>query len=333
MTTGSGKEDIMKPFNIVDLHCDTILECVTNGADLRSGSGHISLDKLAAGGSLAQCFAIFIPTGRSAEYHRTTQWSYYEYYQKAREFFQKAMQEHGDVIRQARTVADVEKNKADGKLSAILTVEDCIFVDGKMERVAEMKEDGVRMASLIWNNENCMGYPNRPDFTEHMMGLKPFGYDAVAHMNEFGIIVDVSHLNEGGFWGVAKTSKKPFAASHSCARALCDHPRNLTDGQLKALGEAGGVVGVNFYDAFLDAADTGYTSIDLILKHLLYMKDKAGVEALAFGSDFDGIESTLEFGDFAGFPRIVDAMEGKFTDDEIDKICHGNFLRVMKDNE
>ena len=229
----------MKPFQIIDLHCDTIVECVTNGADFRSGTGHISLDKLAAGGSLAQCFAIWIPTGKAAERHHTAGVGYYDYYKTAKAFFKKAMAENSDVVRQARTVAEIEQNKADGKLSAILTVEDSIFVEGKMERIDEMKEDGVRMASLIWNNENCMGYPNRRDFTEHMMGLKPFGYDAIAKMNEYGIVVDVSHLNEGGFWGVAKTSKKPFAASHSCARALCDHPRNLTDEQLKALGEAG----------------------------------------------------------------------------------------------
>ena len=251
----------MKNFNIIDLHCDTIVECVTNGAGFRSGNGHISLDKLSAGGSLAQCFAIWIPTGKAAERHHVAGVDYYDYYKTAKKFFFKAMEENSDLVRQARTVSDIEKNKADGMLSAILTVEDSIFVEGKMERIDEMKEDGVRMASLIWNNENCMGYPNRRDFTEHMMGLKPFGYDAIRKMNEYGIIVDVSHLNEGGFWGVAKTSTKPFAASHSCARALCDHPRNLTDEQLKAIGEAGGVVGVNFYDSFLNENGGGHTTI------------------------------------------------------------------------
>ena len=155
----------MKPFQIIDLHCDTIVECVTNGADFRSGTGHISLDKLAAGGSLAQCFAIWIPTGKAAERHHTAGVGYYDYYKTAKAFFKKAMAENSDVVRQARTVAEIEQNKADGKLSAILTVEDSIFVEGKMERIDEMKEDGVRMASLIWNNENCMGYPNRRDFT------------------------------------------------------------------------------------------------------------------------------------------------------------------------
>ena len=323
----------MRPFNIIDLHCDTILEGVTNGADIRSGDTHITLEKLAKGSCLAQCFAIFIPTGDSAERHRTKEMSYYDYYRTAKAFFFRTMEENAGVIRQARTVSDIEKNSVEGMLSAVLTVEDCIFVDGKPERIDEMREDGVRMASLIWNNENCMGYPNRPDPTEHSRPLKPFGLEAIERMNASGIIVDVSHLNEGGFWDVARTSKKPFAASHSCARALCDHPRNLTDEQLKAIGEAGGVVGVNFYDEFLTEGETGYTGISDIVRHLVYMKDKAGIEALAFGSDFDGIESRLEFEDYTGFPSIVDALSGPFTDDEIDKICHGNFLRVMKENE
>ena len=323
----------MKKFNIIDLHCDTIVECVTNDADFRSGEGHISLDKLSAGGCLAQCFAIWIPTGRAIKRHKTARMGYYGYYKTAREFFQNAMAENADVIRQARTVADIEKNKAEGKLSAILTVEDSIWVEGKMERIEEAASDGVRMMSLLWNTINCMGYPNSPYHEAHLMGLKPFGYDAVQKMNDLGIIVDVSHLNEGGFWGVLKTSRKPVAASHSCARALCDHPRNLNDEQLKAIGEMGGVVGINFYDAFLLEGDTGYTEVSDIMRHMEYIADKAGVEALAFGSDFDGISSELEFEDYSGFPQIVEALSEKFSDDEIEKICHGNFLRVMKDNE
>ncbi|MCR4804089.1 MAG: dipeptidase [Clostridia bacterium] len=323
----------MKSFNIIDLHCDTIVECVTDGAVFRDGDGHISVEKLAAGGCLAQCFAIWIPTGRAIKRHKTARMGYYGYYKTAREFFQNAMAENADMIRQARTVADIEKNKADGKMSAILTVEDSIWVEGKMERIEEAAADGVRMMSLLWNTVNCMGYPNSPYHEAHLMGLKPFGYDAVRKMNDLGIIVDVSHLNEGGFWGVVKTSTKPVAASHSCARALCDHPRNLTDEQLKAIGECGGVVGINFYDEFLTPGDTGYTEISAITRHLEHIRDKAGIEALAFGSDFDGISSELEFEDYAGFPILLEAMEEVFSDDEIDMISHENFLRVMKDNE
>ena len=142
------------------------------------------------------------------------------------------------------------------------------------------------------------------------------------------MIIDVSHLSEGGFYDVAAHSKKPFAASHSCCRALRDHPRNLTDDQLRVLADAGGVVGINFYDQFLGGRD-GYTAVDDIVRHILHVRDMAGVDAIAFGSDFDGIESELEFGDYAGFPQILRALEQHFTEDEIDKISSENFLRVF----
>ncbi len=323
----------MKNFRIIDLHCDTIVECVTNGADFVHGDGHISLDKLDAGGSLAQCFAIWIPTGKSKINHGLENVGYYEYFHMGRDFFKKAMEENKDRIRQARTVADIERNKNDGILSAILTIEDSIFVEGKPERITEARDIGVRMMGLIWNNENCMAYPNRRNPQEHMLGLKDFGKESVKMLNEYGMIIDVSHLNEGGFWDVIDISEKPIAASHSCARALCDHPRNLTDEQLKAIGQNGGIVGINFYDAFLNEEKNDYTSIADIVRHAEYIADKAGIEAVGFGSDFDGIDSKLEFKDFTGFPLIVNALEGVFSETEIDKICYENFLRVMKDNE
>ena len=163
-----------------------------------------------------------------------------------------------------------------------------------------------------------------------MRGLKPFGEEVVAKMNELGMIIDTSHLSEGGFYDVAKLSKQPFVASHSCARALCNHRRNLTDDQLKTLGNAGGVVGVNFYNYFLKE-DSEYATIEQIIDHLVYMKDKAGIDALGFGSDFDGIEDNGELVNYSGFTRLLSAMEKKFTDDEIDKICSLNALRIIKD--
>ena len=127
---------------------------------------------------------------------------------------------------------------------------------------------------------------------------------------------------------MAAHSKKPFVASHSCCRALKDHPRNLTDDQLRVLADAGGVVGINFYDQFLGGRD-GYTAVDDIVRHILHVRDMAGVDAIAFGSDFDGIESELEFGDYAGFPQLLRALEKHFTEDEIDRISSENFLRVF----
>ena len=225
------------------------------------------------------------------------------------------------------------ENARSGFLSSILTIEDGVELDGKLDRLDTVYADGVRMMALTWNYENCIGYPNSPDPFEHTRrGLKPFGFEALEKMNELGIIIDVSHLSEAGFFDVASHSKKPFIASHSCCRALKDHSRNLTDTQLRTLADAGGVVGVNFYDVFLGDRG-GMTAIEDIVRHLLYLRDRAGIESLAFGSDFDGIESTLEFRDYSGFPQILRALEAYFTDDEIDRICHGNFLRVFAAQE
>jgi membrane dipeptidase len=186
------------------------------------------------------------------------------------------------------------------------------------------------MIGLTWNYENCIGYPCKDDPKEHMLGLKPFGIEAVQRMNELGIMIDTSHLSEGGFWDVVKHSSKPFMASHSCARALRDHRRNLTDEQLRALAEKGGICGVNFYSAFLHT-DGDLTKIDDIVRHMVYIANKAGIETVAMGSDFDGIDNPQELKNYAGMPLLVDALGKHFSADQIDKICSGNALRIMKD--
>ncbi|MBO5666934.1 MAG: dipeptidase [Firmicutes bacterium] len=314
--------------NIIDLHCDTIMECMLKEKGLVDWNGHINLAKLKEGGSMAQCFALYTISNDMQDefgYHGEL----YDIYNKMYATFAREMELNKDVIRQVRTAEDIAKNQAEGKLSAILTIEDCIFVEGKMERIQEMGERGVKMASLTWNYENSIGYPNSKKEDLHKLGLKPFGIEAVEAMNDLGIIVDVSHLSEGGFWDVMKYSKKPICASHSCARALCDHSRNLTDEQLKAMGNSGSVVGVNFYSAFLEKDNTTFSSDEAILKHMVYIKNKAGIETLALGSDFDGIDCGLEMKDFTGFPVLLEKMQKHFTDDEIDLITHKNFLRIL----
>ena len=316
--------------NIIDLHCDTVLDCYIKGKDLGSAEGHINLQKLAAGASLAQCFALFIPTHDAATAKFGEEREPWMLYRELLSCYRKCLDGASDFLRPALTAQQVLENCREGYRSAILTIEDAVELDGQIERLDTVYEDGVRMIALTWNYENSLGFPNSAGPEEHQRGLKPFGIEAVERMNELGIIVDVSHLSEGGFYDVARCSKKPFAASHSCCRALRDHPRNLTDDQLRLLGEKGGVVGINFYYDFLgEPAD--HTTIDLVVKHMLHIRDKAGMDSLAFGSDFDGIEGTLEFEDFSGFPRILSALEKHFTDDEIDRITHGDFLRVFSD--
>ncbi len=315
--------------NIIDLHCDTILFCYKGNRTLLDFSGHINLEKLKAGGCLAQCFALFIPTHQAAiQYlHRETDpWSLYG---ELLECYRKNLLAASDFIRPALSARQILANREAGFLSSILTVEDCVEIDGKLERFDRVYADGVRMMTLTWNYENCIGFPNSADPEEHRgRGLKPFGFMAVEKMNELGIIIDVSHLSEAGFYDVAKLSSKPFAASHSCCRALTNHPRNLSDEQLRALADTGSVVGINFYDQFAGGKN-GSTSTEDIVRHILHVYQKAGIDSIAFGSDFDGIECALEFDDYTGFPQILRALEKHFTDDEIEKISSGNFLRVF----
>lgn len=319
----------MNDMRFVDLHCDSILEIYTKKKDLADLAGHINLEKLQRGGVLMQCFAAFIATYDCAE-RNGVHVGAYELFCAMADIFDRQMALYPDVLAPARSYADVVKNRAEGKISALLTVEDAVPLAGRIERVDEMFARGVRMAALLWNYENSLGFPNSPDAREHAKPLKPFGREAVERMNELGIIVDVSHLSEGGFWDVADISRKPFIASHSCARALCDHSRNLTDAQLRAVAEHGGIVGVNFNSGFLNGRDD-YTPNADIVRHMDYIRRKAGIESLALGSDFDGIDCALELRDCAGLPSLAEAMESVFTDDEIDLISSKNALRVLRD--
>ena len=316
--------------NIIDMHCDTICSLTTSEVpkNLYDYEGQISVKKLQEGGSLAQFFAIFIPTHRGEP--EPIPESAYKFYKKALNVFNTEMEKNKAYILPAHNYNEIMKNKAEGKISALLTIEDGVPLNGDINRLIEAYNDGVRLISFTWNYENSLGYPNSRDEEKMKLGLKPFGIEVVEKMNELGMIIDVSHLSDGGFYDVAKYSKKPFVASHSCCRSLCGHPRNLTDDMLKALGNKGGVVGINFCASFLNE-DANYTDIDSVVKHMIYIKDKAGIDALGFGSDFDGIGSTLEFKDYTGMPMIVRALEKHFTADEIDKICSGNMLRLIKD--
>ena len=160
--------------------------------------------------------------------------------------------------------------------------------------------------------------------------MKPFGLEVVAKMDELGMVIDTSHLSEGGFWDVVKHSKNPFMASHSCARALCDHRRNLTDEQLKALANKGGIVGVNYENSFLRKGSE-MTDVSDIIWHMKHMVNVGGIDMVALGSDFDGIGDNLKVKDYAGLPQVVDAIEKEFGAAACDKICHGNALRIFKD--
>lgn len=310
---------------IIDMHCDTLLEGWRH-QDKRFADGDFSVNLalLKAHGSLAQFFAIYLSRIEMKTMDP------YVLYQEIYQYYCRIMEAHSDVIRPVYCAEDILRNEKAGLLSAFLTIEDGVFIDGKIERVQEVYDMGVRLITLMWGFENTAGYPCSDDAEMHLKGLKPFGLAVVEKMNQLGMLIDVSHMSEGGFYDVAKHSKQPFVASHSCARGLCNHRRNLTDDQLRTIGECGGVAGVNFECSFLqEGADRA--TFDQIIRHLLYMKDKAGIEAVGFGSDFDGIEDNGELVNYGGFTPLLERMEKHFTDDEIDKICRQNALRVIRD--
>lgn len=310
---------------IIDMHCDTLIEGWRHPErSFVDGETSINLKLLKENDSMVQFFAMYL----SRQEMETME--PYDILKGIYGYYTKVMKENSELIKPVFSAGDIEKNRDDGVLSAFLTVEDGVFIDGKLERVEEVYDMGVRLLTLLWGYENTVGYPCSDEPEIHQKGLKPFGIEVVERMNELGMIIDTSHMSEGGFYDVAKYSKKPFVASHSCARALCNNKRNLTDDQLKTLGNAGGLVGVNFESSFLKDGSS-HATIQQIIRHLSHMRDKAGIESIGFGSDFDGIDDNGELINYSGFTRLLAEMEKTFSDDEIDKICSLNALRVIRE--
>ena len=319
-------------YPVIDLHADTPDVALARYRDqsntLQKSHGHIDLPRLRQGGSLLQAMAIFAPA-QPMEYmprEATPAWIFDRVYTA----YQAALKEYADEVRPVYAYEDIRRNQAAGKLSFLLTLEDGAVVDGKMEKLDELAEKGVRVITLTWNYENCFGSPNSAAPEKMTRGLTAFGKEAVQYMQERNVIVDVSHLSDGGFWDVAQLCKKPFVATHSNCRALCGHRRNLTDEMLRTLADHGGVAGINFCAPFL-AEGANFARTEDMVRHMQHMKNVAGIETIALGSDFDGIDNEIEFGDCAGLPQLFQACEKVFTPRELDLITHENALRVLRD--
>lgn len=316
---------------IIDLHCDNLMwYLISEKHSLQDDLRQISERKLKEGGALAQCFALFIPREKGDSKEEQIE-DCYRRYDKLYHYYMKSLEMNHTWLKSALSVKEIEENQQAGMISAVLTVEDGTFLGKQVERIDEAYQRGVRMFGLTWNTENEIGYPNSVDDRLHKKGLKPFGYEAVTRMNELGMIVDVSHLNEGGFWDVAHCSQKPFIASHSCVRSLCNHQRNLTDDQIRAVGDAGGVIGMNLMPMFVrEQAD--YVTIEEILCHIRHIADKGGIDAVSLGSDFDGMgDARPEVEHYGRYPGMTAALEKYFSSGEIEKICYRNALRVFQD--
>jgi membrane dipeptidase len=198
-----------------------------------------------------------------------------------------------------------------------------------MANLSLLYNKGVRLITLSWNYPNEIGYPNHK-WQYQQEGLTDFGNDVVAEMNRLGMIIDVSHLSDQGFYDVARLSTQPFVASHSNARSVKGHLRNLTDEMIRILADHGGIAGINFSHNFLGHSD--HSRIEDMVAHIQHFRKVGGIEVAALGTDFDGIESVVEVRHIGEMAKLVDALaKASFTEDEIEKICYKNALRVIKE--
>ena len=225
-----------------------------------------------------------------------------------------------------RQVDDPAEAK-EGEHAFMLSVEGGEVFEEGLHTIPQWREKGVRMAALVWNNVNRIGFPAKGGSTE---GLTDYGLQAVKEMQRVGIAVDTSHLNEAGFYDIFAKTDCPPLASHSCCRALCDHPRNLTDEQLKLMIREGSYVGVNFYPWFL--SDTGKADIKRIAEHIDHICQLGGEKIVGFGSDFDGIECVPEGLEHAGkMPALLAELRARgYSDAAVAAIAGQNLLDYYK---
>ena len=223
-----------------------------------------------------------------------------------------------------------------GQVTAIVHMEGAEPIAPDLSNLEEWYDRGLRSLGLVWSRPNAFaeGVPFRfPSSPDTGPGLTDAGRALVRACNRLGILVDLSHLNEAGFWDVAALSDAPLVATHSNAHALCAASRNLLDSQLDAIRDSNGVVGINFAVTFLreDGSLVPETPIAEIVRHVDYVADRIGVDHVAFGSDFDGAVVPEELGGVAGLPKLVDALRGAgYGDEALAKITHENWLRVLR---
>ena len=317
---------------VVDMHCDTIgelwkAEKAGKPISLRSNSLHIDLEKMQKGDYLLQNFTMFVFLGREKDPLVNVL--------EMIDVYNRAMAENADIIGPVLNYEDIEKNRAAGKLSGMLTIEEGAVLKGNPYVVRSLYQLGVRMLTLTWNFENEIGYPNTIvkakdyDPSRHY-GLKPEGIEIVREMNRVGMIVDVSHLGDDGFWDVVKYCDGPFVASHSNARAVCNHTRNMTDDMIRALADKGGVMGLNFCGDFLNP--NGKSRVEDMVRHAKHIINVGGSDILGLGTDYDGIDGDLELDHCDKMPLLAQEMERQgFSTQQIEKIFHGNVLRLYRE--
>ncbi|MEQ8198314.1 MAG: dipeptidase [Clostridiaceae bacterium] len=302
----------------IDMHCDTPSFLYNNDENsLRHSMGSVDVRKLKEGDALCQFFAFFLDLKKVNEP--------FSEFKNMFNNFKKEIDENKDEFNIILSYEDINK----GKIGALFTVEEGGVIEGSIKNLRRLYDSGIRGMTLTWNYENSIGFPNsRKEFMNY--GLKNFGIQVVEEMNKLGMIIDVSHLSDGGFYDVCRLSKKPVIASHSNSRAITDHPRNITDHMIKMLADKGGVMGLNFCSDFIGKGKI--TKLEDMILHLKHIRKIGGIDVIALGTDFDGIHNTVEIENISKMPMLEELLikEG-FSYYETEKVFYKNAERVLKD--
>lgn len=342
---------------VFDGHNDVLLRLHKRGGDdaaraflTGEGKGQLDLPMARRGGLFGGLFAIFVPSP-SAPAKPTVAPTQSDSFPETppgldRETAEKVSLEMASLlarieresdgrVRICRSAGDIHACLRDDAMAAVLHMEGVEAIDEDLAFLDVLYEMGLRSLGPVWSRPNIFGYgvpfrfPSSPDIGP---GLSEAGKALIRRCNELKILVDLSHLNEKGFWDVAAISDAPLVASHSNAHAICNHARNLTDDQLAAIRKSRGLVGVNFAVAFLrpDGAANADTPLDVIVDHIDYLIAHLGEEGVALGSDFDGARIPAALGTAAGLQELVGVMRARgYAEERIEKVCYRNWVELL----
>jgi membrane dipeptidase len=331
---------------VFDGHNDALSRMLEDGPHASAGflagdgAGHLDVERAARGGFAAGCFAVFTCSPPEDSFDSGAYFRAVEQPRALAEALEQVAlllrleRESGGRVFVVRSLADLERG--DG-LGAVLHLEGAEPIGPDLAELEVLHAAGLRSLGLVWSRPNAFAtgvpfaFPGSPD---QGPGLTPRGRDLVRACGELRIVVDVSHLNERGFWEVASLSEAPLVASHCGAHALCASPRNLTDHQLRAIGERDGIVGINFHVGFLRADgddENTDTPLSTIAAHAAHVAELAGVGCVGLGSDFDGAKMPAALGDVTGLPALFDALrEAGFGESDLELIAYRNWHRVLR---
>lgn len=328
---------------IFDGHNDTLLRLMDGERSFleRGTEGHIDLPRAREGGLGGGLCAMFVPSenrpapGSEEVPDTPSQDAAYSHVRAMMNLLREIEAQSDGNLTVIEECDALVQALDGGSFAAVIHIEGAEAIDTDMAALENLYQAGLRSLGLVWSRPNAFAegvpflFPHSPDTGP---GLTEAGKELVRACNQLGIMIDLSHLNEKGFWDVASLSEMPLVASHSNAHALCPSTRNLTDRQLDAVRDSGGIVGVYFATYFLEGekAREGGTSLDAIVRHMDYLADRMGVDHVGFGSDFDGARVPEDLGDVTGLPRIVEGLRrAGFDDEAIAKVTHGNWVRVL----